>query len=100
MLGNFDFRVARKFAALAFGVALTGGAWGGSHSAYAYDENVTRYCVDDYLAYCKQHAPEGSEVRYCMEAHRNQLSKQCIKALVDAGEVPKKYLIKKVSDRE
>ena len=69
-------------------------------AAGAYDERVKSACTEDYLAYCSQHAPESVEVRYCMEAYRNQLNKQCVKALVDAGEVPKKYLTKKVADRE
>jgi len=60
--------------------------------ARAWDENIVINCTDDYFAYCKQHSPESAELRYCMEAHRNELSKQCVKALLDAGEVPKKYL--------
>ena len=72
----------------------------GATAAHAVDESVKQFCTDDYMAYCSQHAPESTEVRYCMEAHRNELSKQCVKALVDAGEVPKKYLSKKVADRE
>ena len=67
--------------------------------AVAYDDSVTTHCTSDYLSYCKQHPPESSEVRYCMEAHRNQLSKQCIKALVDAGQVPKKYLTRQAGDK-
>jgi hypothetical protein len=63
-----------------------------SRAAQAWSDEIVNACTGDYLTYCKQHNPEGPEVRYCMEAHRNQLSKQCIKALVDAGEVPKKYL--------
>ena len=83
------------FSVLGLGVAL--GTAGNTH---AYDENVTTYCAADYFEFCKQHTPESAEVRYCMEAHRNELSKQCVKALVDAGEVPKKYLTKKIADRE
>lgn len=60
--------------------------------ALAYDEKVEKDCGDDYLAYCSKHAPESAELRYCMEAHRDQLSKQCVKSLVEAGLVPRKYL--------
>ena len=66
----------------------------------AYNDNVVKNCLDDYLAYCKQHPPESTDLRYCMEAHRNELSKQCIYALVDAGEVPRKYLIKQIGERK
>lgn len=69
-------------------------------AAFAYDENTEKYCADDYLAYCSMHAPEGAETRYCMEAHRDQLSKQCVKALVEAGLVPRKYMSKKLADNE
>ena len=84
--------------AAAIGAAMMLGGLAGT--ARAYDEAVVKNCADDYFAYCKQHAPESTEVRYCMEAHRDRLSKQCVKALVDAGEVPKKYLIKQVNDRK
>ena len=66
----------------------------------AYSDQVVENCTEDYFAYCKQHMPESVEVRYCMEAHRNELSKRCVQALIDAGEVPRKYLIKKVGDRQ
>lgn len=69
-------------------------------AAFAYDEKVEKYCGDDYLAYCSRHAPESAETRYCMEAHRDQLSKQCVKTLVEAGLVPKKYMSKKLADSE
>ena len=82
----------------AFGVAF--GALAAIGPATAYDEAVVTNCTADYFAFCKQHSPEGTEVRYCMEAHRNELTKQCVKALVDAGEVPRKYLTKKASGRE
>jgi hypothetical protein len=67
--------------------------------ASAYDDKVQKDCGDDYIAYCSKHAPESAETRYCMEAHRDQLTKQCVKALVEAGMVPKKYLSKKLADR-
>jgi hypothetical protein len=62
-------------------------------AARAWNDEIVKNCADDYFTYCKQHDPDGPEVRYCMEAHRTKLSKQCIQALVDAGEVPKRYLV-------
>lgn len=81
------------------GIGVAFGMLAAIGTAAAYDEAVVSNCADDYFTYCKQHSPESLEVRYCMEAHRNELSKQCVKALVDAGEVPRKYLTKKASDR-
>ena len=81
--------------ALATGItaaAMMLGGLLGSHSARAWSEGIILNCTEDYFAYCKEHSPESPELRYCMEAHRNQISKQCVKALIDAGEVPKKYL--------
>ena len=89
-----NMRLAR-ISAIGIGLAL-----GTAGSTHAYDENVTTHCAADYFEFCKQHTPESVEVRYCMEAHRNELNKQCVKALVDAGEVPRKYLTKKIADRE
>jgi hypothetical protein len=80
---------------LAAGIAvsmLTLAGFAVSSSAMAWSEDVITNCTGDYLAFCKQHSPESVELRYCMEAHRDQISKQCIQALLDAGEVPKKYL--------
>ena len=61
-------------------------------AARAYSERVNQACNDDYFAYCGQHALGSSALRYCFEASRNKLSQRCINALVDAGEVPRKYL--------
>ncbi len=80
---------------LALGAAVTTllvAGLAGSGAARAWSDDIIKSCTEDYFAYCKEHSPESSELRYCMEAHRNQISKQCVKALVDAGEVPKKFL--------
>jgi len=61
-------------------------------AAQAWDDRVVQNCTDDYFAYCSAHGPETQELRSCMEANRMKLSKQCVKALLDSGEVPKKYL--------
>jgi hypothetical protein len=71
---------------------LTLAALAAPQSALAWSDDIIRNCTEDYFAYCKEHSPESAELRYCMEAHRNQISKQCVKALINAGEVPKKYL--------
>jgi hypothetical protein len=82
----------RMLVASSCAVAIVCAAGMSLRPALAWNDAIVDACSGDYLAYCKQHNPESPEVRYCMEAHRNELSKQCIKALVDAGEVPKKYL--------
>lgn len=63
-----------------------------STDAFAYSSGVRNACADDYFRFCP-HYPEGSaKLRGCMRAHGRSLSKGCVRALVDAGLVPKKDL--------
>jgi hypothetical protein len=55
-------------------------------AAMAVNPAVEDACTDDYFKFCSQHDPDGSGVRTCMRAHSKQLSKRCVKALVDSGE--------------
>ncbi|HMN36660.1 MAG TPA: hypothetical protein PKD49_02975 [Hyphomicrobium sp.] len=65
------------------GVSATG--------ALAFNKKVRKACGLDYQDFCSQYDPESSAVRRCFESNRRSLSKGCIRALVDAGEVPRKY---------
>lgn len=60
--------------------------------ANAVSKKVEKLCEADYNRFCIQYTPGSTEVRRCFESNRKQLSRKCINALVDAGEVPKKYL--------
>lgn len=60
--------------------------------AEAYSKKVKDACAGDYQNFCAQYAPDTSELRRCFESNRKGLTKICITALVDAGEVPAKYL--------
>ncbi len=62
--------------------------------ALAYTEKVKKACNDDYYSLCSQYPPESTELRRCFESNRKILKRVCINALVDAGEVPAKYLKK------
>ena len=61
-------------------------------SAHAYSERVNRACEHDYYQFCVAYPVPSTELRRCMEASRNVLSRPCIDALIAAGEVPRKYL--------
>jgi hypothetical protein len=63
-------------------------------AAYAFSDKVKKACAGDYQNYCSQYAPETVQLRSCFESNRKGLTKYCIAALVDAGEVPAKYLKK------
>jgi hypothetical protein len=75
--------------AVAFGaLVVTAGA------ALAVSEKVKSSCKGDYHKFCSAYAVGSTELRNCMESNRQGLSKGCVDALVDAGEVPRKYLAK------
>ena len=46
-----------------------------------------QFCAHDYRQYCGDDGLGSNLLRDCMNKHGKSLSEQCIKALVDAGEV-------------
>ena len=60
-----------------------------STAAYAgpVTEEEKQYCAHDYRQYCGDDGLGSNLLRDCMNKHGKSLSEQCIKALVDAGEV-------------
>lgn len=63
-------------------------------AAEAFSKKVKNACAGDYQDYCAQYVPDSTAARRCFESNHKALSKPCIRALVDAGEVPAKYLRK------
>lgn len=56
-------------------------------NSYAIGEKTRTYCASDYFQYCKDY-PVGSEaVRECMANVGTKLSKECIAALIEDGEI-------------
>jgi len=66
-------------------------ALAGAVSTAAFAGPVTdeekQFCAHDYRQYCGQDGLGSNLLRDCMNQHGKSLSEQCIKALVDAGEV-------------
>ena len=58
----------------------------GAYAGPVTDEEK-QYCAHDYRQYCGQDGLGSNLLRDCMNANGKSLSEQCIKALVDAGEV-------------
>jgi hypothetical protein len=58
-----------------------------SASAGPVTEEEKKYCAHDYRQYCGDDGLGSNLLRDCMSKHGKDLSQQCIKALVDAGEV-------------
>lgn len=56
-------------------------------SAFAISLRVQIACATDYYAHCSAYSPTSPQVRSCMRAVGNSLSKRCVDALVSAGEV-------------
>lgn len=58
----------------------------------AYSQKVKDACSADYGSLCAKYKQGSSELRRCFESNRRILSTECVQALVDAGEVPARYL--------
>jgi hypothetical protein len=57
----------------------------------AFSERVQNNCKDDYLNFCSAHPIGSTGMRRCMEANGKNLTSKCVNALVDAGEIPRKF---------
>jgi hypothetical protein len=79
-------RIALSVAIAASALALVG------TSASAYSTKVKDACSADYGSLCAKYKQGSSELRRCFESNRRVLSTECVQALVDAGEVPARYL--------
>lgn len=55
--------------------------------AFAVSLGVQLACATDYYAHCSAYSPDSPQVRSCMRAVGNGLSKRCVNALVADGEV-------------
>jgi hypothetical protein len=80
------FRVSAIAALAVLGSAAT--------PASAYSDRVQNSCKGDYLTFCSAHAIGSTGMRQCMESNGKNLSPRCVSALVDAGQIPRKYVRK------
>ncbi len=46
-----------------------------------------KYCAHDYRQYCSEDGLGTNLLRDCMNRHGKDLAKECVQALVDAGEI-------------
>ena len=68
-------------------IALLAGTLSSAAFAGPVTDAEKQYCAHDYRQYCGQDGLGSNLLRDCMNEHGKSLSEQCIKALVDAGEV-------------
>ena len=52
-----------------------------------YSKAVQQACVADYKKYCGEYGIETEAILLCMDKNGESLTKTCVQALVDAGEV-------------
>ena len=62
------------------------GCSGAAH-ADSYSKAVQKSCAADYHKYCGEYVLESAALRVCMDKVGNSLSKACVKALIQSGEV-------------
>jgi hypothetical protein len=61
----------------------------GAQKTYTYSKTVQQACASDYHKHCGEYGIETEALRLCMDRSGHSLSKTCVNALVDAGEVSK-----------
>jgi hypothetical protein len=63
------------------------GCRGNTAQADTYSKAVKQSCRTDYKKYCGEYGLESNALRACMDRNGNSLSKACVRALVQSGEV-------------
>lgn len=77
----------RNYRATAFLAAVSLFFCAGTAMADSYSKAVQKSCAADYHTYCGEYGLESAALRVCMDKAGKQLSKACVKALIQSGEV-------------
>jgi hypothetical protein len=56
-------------------------------AAADYSKAVKQFCNADYKKYCGEYGLESAALRSCMDKNGKNLSKSCVNALIQSGEV-------------
>ncbi|MGE3528815.1 MAG: hypothetical protein AB7G54_05245 [Methyloceanibacter sp.] len=78
-------RIGPALSLAASGLALF--CFAGAAHADPFSKAVQKACGADYRKYCGEYGLESAALRVCMDKAGNSLSKSCVNALVQAGEV-------------
>jgi hypothetical protein len=78
-------RIGPALSLAALGLALF--CFAGAAHADRYSKAVQKACGADYHKYCGDYGLESAALRVCMDKVGNSLSKSCVNALIQAGEV-------------
>lgn len=66
---------------------ITGGVLSAAAEESRYSKALQKACVADYKKHCGEYGLETPALRTCMDKAGHSLSKSCVRALIDAGEV-------------
>lgn len=90
-----DIRQKRHWLAVAgLGFGLLGGLAAAdieSNKAEAHSARVKAACKTDYYKFCPAYKMDTPQLKACMRSAGGNLSRRCIDALADAGEISRKY---------
>lgn len=67
------------------------GAVAASRDASAFSARVKSACKSDFYKFCPSYKVDSPQLRACMRSAGGNLSRRCVDALADAGEIPRKY---------
>lgn len=86
----------RPLHARMLGLAIAAASAAGALSPAAAEtpRAVRKACASDAHRLCPREKPDSPAMNYCMEAKAKQFSRSCVRALEDAGMVPRGYLSK------
>ena len=62
--------------------------------AKAASNRVERACSSDVRRLCPKDKKDSPSLRYCMEAKGRSLSRNCVRALEDSGDIPRGFFDK------
>jgi hypothetical protein len=77
----------REMLALAMMVLWVVFAFAAAAEQSRYSKALQQACVADYKKYCGEYGIETAALRTCMDKNGHSLTKTCVRALIDAGEV-------------
>ncbi len=60
-------------------------------SAAAYSSRVKSACKSDFYRFCPAYSVGSSQLKACMRSAGGNVSRRCIDALADSGEIARKY---------
>jgi hypothetical protein len=67
--------------------AIAAVALAGAAQAQSYSKAVQQFCRADYKKLCGEYGLETSALRSCMDRNGNNLSRNCVRALVRDGQI-------------